>query len=100
MSAYKFNGTELRSKSGSKIGVLDGKNVRDASGKKIGEIDGKYFRDSSLKKIAEFDGKDIRDGQFRKIGSYDDALKEIEGKEFKEILVVAMWFFFVHLQEG
>lgn len=90
---YKFDGKELRDRSGHKIAVLDGKYIRDASGSKVGEIDGKYFRNGSGSKVGEFDGRDLRDASGSKIATVDDVRKAIDG--IGGATLVAMWLLFV-----
>jgi sporulation protein YlmC with PRC-barrel domain len=93
VSEYKFDGKDLRDRTGHKIGTFDGKAVRDERGSKLGEFDGKVIRDSHGSKVAEFDGQNIKDPRGSKIGTINDVRKVIDGPGGGSL--VAIWVLMV-----
>lgn len=100
MADYKFNGKELRAKSGSLVGKIDGKIVKDERGSPVGKIDGNKILDAHGSTIGEIktilglaSGPEIRDEDGTRIGAMMDARKSIDGPA--GVALAALWLLFV-----
>ena len=94
MAKFKFDGKVLKDSKFVKIAEVEGNIIKDSKFKKVGEIEESKIKDAQFKKIAEFDGTTIKDAKFVKIGTISDVKKEIDG-EGEDIILVALWLFFV-----
>ena len=93
MADYKFDGTTLRSRSGSRVGTIQGDTIRAANGSRAGTIKGDEIRDSSGRRIGKFDGDCVRDETNRSVLKDRDLDRIIDGPG--GCSKAAMWLLFV-----
>ena len=79
MAEYIFDGQCLKSRYGSRIGVIDGNTVKDAHYKKVGEIDGNIIKDAKFNKIAEVENGEIKDAHLNKLWTTEGVQNIIDG---------------------
>ncbi len=98
MADYTFDGKTLRSKSGQKMGQINGSFICAWNSARLGEIDRKNIRDPQGRKVLEFDGKIVKDDRGNKVTTIQDIQKLIDGEA--GIAMVAAWHFFIKIKQS